>query len=75
MNDATQLTYVCRSNDELLIILARLARVTTREYPIVLYQMRRETFLSMLDDPAAVDCDTPPVSEWQDARNSRPLPY
>jgi hypothetical protein len=26
-------------------------------------------------DPDAVDCDTPPVSEWQDARNSRPLPY
>jgi hypothetical protein len=60
MNDATQLTYVCRSNDELLIILARLARVTTREYPIVLYQMRRETFLAMLDTPlearlAAID--------------------
>jgi hypothetical protein len=75
MNDATQLTYVCRSNDELLIILARLARVTTREYPIVLYQMRRETFLSMLDDPDAVDCDTEPVSEEMDARNSRPFPY
>jgi hypothetical protein len=63
MNDATQLTYVCRSNDELLIILARLARVTAQEYPIVLYQMRRETFLAMLDNPDAVDCDTEPVSE------------
>jgi hypothetical protein len=75
MNDATQLTYVCRSNDELLIILARLARVTTREYPIVLYQMRRETFLAMLDDPDAVDCDTPPVSEEMDLRNSREFPW
>jgi hypothetical protein len=75
MNDATQLTYVCRSNDELLIILARLARVTAREYPIVLYQMRRETFLAMLDDPDAVDCDTPPVSEEQDIRNSREFPW
>jgi hypothetical protein len=27
------------------------------------------------NDPDAVDCDTPQVSEWQDARNSRPLPY
>jgi hypothetical protein len=26
-------------------------------------------------DPGAVDCDTPPVSEEMDARNSRPLPY
>jgi hypothetical protein len=27
------------------------------------------------DDPDSVDCDTPPVSEWQDARNSRPAPF
>ena len=26
-------------------------------------------------DPDSVDIDTPPVSEWQDARNSRPEPY
>jgi hypothetical protein len=26
-------------------------------------------------DPDAVDCDTPGVTDEQDARNSRPLPY
>ena len=26
-------------------------------------------------DPDAVDMQTPPVSEWQDERNSRPEPY
>jgi hypothetical protein len=26
-------------------------------------------------DPDSVDCDTPPVTDWQDARNSRPEPF
>jgi hypothetical protein len=35
---------------------------------------------SQTDAPQTLDCDdvdvqTPPVSEWQDERNSRPLPY
>jgi hypothetical protein len=26
-------------------------------------------------DPDAVDCETPPVDDWQDERNSRPFPF
>jgi hypothetical protein len=44
-------------------------------YPEALLAKRRAWFLAMLDDPDAVDCDTPPVSEEMDLRNSREFPW
>ena len=41
-------------------------------YPCV--QFERVSDMPELD-PDAVDMQTPPVSEWQDERNSRPEPY
>jgi hypothetical protein len=59
---------------DLIAALACLANVDA-PYPEALLAKRRAWFLAMLDNPDAVDCDTEPVSEWQDERNSRPLPY
>ena len=48
------------------------------EYPADLLAARRAAFKAQIEahnDPDSVDIPTPPVSEHQDARNSRPEQY
>jgi hypothetical protein len=59
---------------DLIAALKSLASVDA-PYPEALLAKKRAWFLAILDDPAAVDCGTSPVSEEMDARNSRPFPY
>jgi hypothetical protein len=59
---------------DLIAALKSLASVDA-PYPEALLAKRRAWFLAMLDDPDAVDCDTEPVSEEQDIRNSREFPW
>jgi hypothetical protein len=44
-------------------------------YPAELLAARRAAFLRLLHDPDRVTIETQPVSEEQDERNSRELPF
>jgi hypothetical protein len=58
-------------------IIAALKQIPADDYPPELQAARRAAFVARVRsmDPDAVGVETEPLSEWQDARNSRPEPY
>jgi hypothetical protein len=60
-------------------VIAAIPQIPADDYPEELQAARRAAYVARVrernSDPDAVDVETEPVSEWQDARNSRPEPY